>query len=298
MKIGKIVVLLIVSGLFFASIATAANEIKIMKDDEDDVMLYTDSLDDVSFTDKKPNIDITQIKYSRTEKVVTIEYSVKGIIENKGDIANYNDLISYTLNILTDEHDYYIMYINRTCQLTIDFSGEQNITNFIIDGSTLTITFNLMNDLETYESMQATTVEMSLVSGMYIDEANDIPLQVEIIEASYEGKVGEDIAFDSDATGGALPYTWSWDFDDGAISTDQYSTEHVYSEAKNYTVTVTITDRNSETATASVPVTVTGETPIPTPSNGILSDKILLFIIIIAIIVIVGIIVLVYILRR
>ena len=71
----------------------------------------------------------------------------------------------------------------------------------------------------------------------------------------YSGYVNENISFTGLASGGVEPYTWAWDFGDGATADVQNPT-HAYSAAGDYTATLTVTDAefNSLTDTASVTI--------------------------------------------
>lgn len=83
--------------------------------------------------------------------------------------------------------------------------------------------------------------------------------------------------FTGSAAGGVAPYSYSWNFGDGATSTVQNPT-HTYSAAGNFSVILTVKDRNSSTASASVTVTVSAgstyslsigaETGAPAPGQG------------------------------
>jgi len=59
----------------------------------------------------------------------------------------------------------------------------------------------------------------------------------------YKARPGQTIQFYGTAYGGTEPYTWHWDFGDGATSNLQNPT-HVYDKAGTYTVTLTVTDAN------------------------------------------------------
>jgi len=64
----------------------------------------------------------------------------------------------------------------------------------------------------------------------------------------YEAAVNETIQFNGSAWGGVEPYTWYWDFGDGATATVQNPT-HAYTQEGVYDVTLTVTDATNQTAT-------------------------------------------------
>jgi PKD repeat protein len=67
------------------------------------------------------------------------------------------------------------------------------------------------------------------------------------------------VAFTSNVAGGTDPYTFAWDFGDGASSTDA-NPSHTYSESGIYNVKLTVTDSASRQVTSEVTVTVKSDT--------------------------------------
>lgn len=63
----------------------------------------------------------------------------------------------------------------------------------------------------------------------------------------YEAEVNVTIQFIGAAWGGVEPYTWSWDFGDGATSTEQ-SPQHAYTQEGEYEVILTVTDAINQIA--------------------------------------------------
>jgi PKD repeat protein len=67
--------------------------------------------------------------------------------------------------------------------------------------------------------------------------------------------VGETVSFTGSATGGATPYSWSWDFGGDGSSTQQNPT-HTFNTAGTYVCVLTVTDACLSTDTDSVTITV------------------------------------------
>ena len=85
------------------------------------------------------------------------------------------------------------------------------------------------------------------------------------------------VNFTGGASGGVAPYSYSWNFGDGASSTAQ-NPSHTYSATGSYTATLTVIDKNSASANATVVITVSkvsiynlsiaSETGAPAPGQG------------------------------
>jgi PKD repeat protein len=84
------------------------------------------------------------------------------------------------------------------------------------------------------------------------------PLRVEITSSDTEGQVAPaTFDFEANVTGGTVPYTYSWDFGDGSVeSDDDESIDHTFDVAGNYTVTLTVTDSTGRTVSDSILITV------------------------------------------
>jgi len=303
-----LIISLILCGFLVASISTvlAADEEKSFTDPEDDVYDIN-----IETTDTKPNIDIVSIDYAKEGKEVTLILTVKGTIENKGDITILENMeeeslnfVSYTISLYTTlEHTYDIIYINEDYNFTIDAEEVTELTDFSYEGSTLTFIFDLKNQDERYTALEVSAVDMSSTE-LYVDDYIDMieELDVEIVAPS-TGKVGQSIEFSADVSGGDS-YGYEWDFDED-LTTDSTAENptHTYDEAGTYDVTLFVIDSEDKQGYASTTITISED---GTTNGGNNNDKgqedsnsaILLFAAIIAIIVIIGVVVVVVIIRR
>jgi PKD repeat protein len=70
-------------------------------------------------------------------------------------------------------------------------------------------------------------------------------------------EVGDSIDFQGSVANGNEPFTYSWNFGGGAVSSDQEDPESVtFSTAGTYTVTFTVTDVDNDTDSDTVVITV------------------------------------------
>jgi len=254
MKIEKVLILaMIISCLLIGSMysVVAADEEKSIEDPEGDVFVFDiipEDLEDFVTTDEKPNIDIKRITYAKNtgSTGVTLTLEVYGEIEDKGDLESESSLnhVLYVITLITSQDSYGINYINQTCQLSYSNYTTVNITDFSIDGGTLTIQFDVLNASETYNEYICQTAEISFSGdevGYYIDMAPDEPISVDA-GGPYEGEAGDDIEFSGYVIyPGMPPYTYEWDFGDDETATGN-NPVHSYEAAGNYTVTLTVTD--------------------------------------------------------
>jgi len=246
MKIEKVLILAmaICCLLIISSINVAAAE-KTIIDSEDDVMdAITGEIIDYQ------NIDIKELTYDREGINVTLTMTVKGEIENLGDLeepTGLEDIITYALTLTTSFDTYLIYYVNNYCALQTSYD-DLNITDFSIVGSTLNtleINFNINNTDETYESLAGESMYLSidLATEDYImatDAVPDYPLMVDAY-APNSAEAGSAVEFEGSPYFGQRPYEFLWDFGDESTSTEQNPT-HIYDEPGIYEYTFTVTD--------------------------------------------------------
>jgi len=267
------------------------DEEEIIEDPFGDVFVFdfdSEDLENLTTTDEKPNIDIKKITYAKDNgnKEVTLIIEVYGVIEDRGNLDPEDfdslNLVLYGLSLSTSQDSYEINYINQTCQLSYSDYTTLNITDFSVDGGTLTIQFDLLNADETYDEMIANTVELIFSgddAGYYIDMAPDEPMFVDA-GGPYEGEAGDDIEFSGIAYLGVSPYTYEWDFGDDETATGK-NPVHSYEAAGNYTVTLTVTDDAGSTANDTTLVPITEKDTIPPTIQFISLNKLgLIFIVI------------------
>jgi PKD repeat protein len=90
--------------------------------------------------------------------------------------------------------------------------------------------------------------------------------RVDIISNDTEGVAPATFEFEANVTGGTEPYTYSWDFDDGSVESDDDETvDHTFDQAGTYNVDLTVTDSTGRTASDSILITVEAP-PSPPPS--------------------------------
>ena len=88
---------------------------------------------------------------------------------------------------------------------------------------------------------------------------------VDIISNDTEGVAPATFEFEANLTGGAEPFTYSWDFGDGSSEeSDDETVEHTFDVAGTYNVDLVVIDSTLQTASDSILITV--EEPLFSPS--------------------------------
>lgn len=278
------------------------------------------------------NIDLAKMTYTKTGGSATLTLEVKGNIENRGNIAdvygdypdnvtemninyvNYELILGTTLAGSAGE-TYTVDYVNKQCQLMTLQGDTINLTSsqFSTAGNKLTVTIPLDNSDEVYDFLNATTTFLKFnLSGDYenitnpdefgnlytllTDVAPNPALAVYSIDAPNVGSVGESIQFNSSVVPltGLPPYSYVWNFGDGATPSTKQNPTHTYAKAGTFTYNLTITDQAHAKAYDSATIVITGEGD----GGGVTSSPLLLFLAVIIVIAAIGIVVLVIIIRR
>jgi PKD repeat protein len=270
------------------------------------------------------NLDITEITYTNNAGTVTLTLQVNGVIENRGNIEDYQNpenfnlnMIGYLISLTTSEENYLVTYVNKSCQLIYQDGTILNLTasDFSVSDNTLSVTFTLNDLTETYDSLDAEVDFMKLnipedvdpetigedaLEDIYVtitDVAPNRPLTIDDITTFVfdSGLVGETIQFNGSASplAGQPPYEYNWDFGDQSTSSEDPNPTHIYTQAGEYTYNFTVTDNSGES------VYVSGSIQIIKEGGGQgLSSQMVLFLAVLLVIIIVGIVVIVWIIRR
>jgi PKD repeat protein len=89
---------------------------------------------------------------------------------------------------------------------------------------------------------------------------------VDIISNDTEGVAPATFEFEANLTGGAEPFTYSWDFGDGSSEeSDDETVEHTFDVAGTYNVDLVVIDSTLQTASDSILITVEEPLLSPTP---------------------------------
>ena len=84
-------------------------------------------------------------------------------------------------------------------------------------------------------------------STVNINVTANVPLNANIAASPNSGQAPLTVNFTGSVTGGAPPYSYSWNFGDESTSSTQ-NIAHTYSDIGTYTATLTVTDSVSASA--------------------------------------------------
>jgi hypothetical protein len=171
-----VVLLFILSSLIPMVSSDTSNSKSIIYVDDDNIFYdYTDDVfcwyyilagnNGMYRNDKKHNVNIIRGSYSSKDDNVTLTLEVEGIIEDRGNMS-YTSIVNsvfYGFDINTSKNNYQILYCNRSCILEYD-NVSQNLSNFEVNGSNISISFSLNNSSEFINSVTV------LASDVYFGE--------------------------------------------------------------------------------------------------------------------------------
>ena len=266
--------IILISLLVFSTLsATAVEETKTIEDNEDDVLKAEGfDLETGTTVSYKPNVDIKKIIYEQKDQIATVTLTVKGKIENRGNIEDLLgdpdedsdpddfslDFVMYTLSIETSSTLYEIQYVNMVCDMA-NSGGDMEPTSCSDDGSNLVVSFDLQDDDETLVSVSAATMDMKIlafVGNTYMDVAPD-PEDLEVTASGpSKGKVNETISFSGEVDGGSPGYEWEWNFGDGTGVSYLKNPTHKYDESGTYEVTLYVSDEDLNSGSDSFKITI------------------------------------------
>src|SRR5206468_873750 len=115
--------------------------------------------------------------------------------------------------------------------------------------------YSLLTTIETAWGLSPLTSQDGSASAMTEFFKNLAP-QTSLSYAPTHPVVGDLISFNSTATGGIPPYSFSWNFGDGTNLANGSTASHKYAVARAYTVRVNATDAKGRLASASAGITI------------------------------------------
>src|SRR5215211_7132722 len=124
---------------------------------------------------------------------------------------------------------------------TFDVAGTYNVSATVTDSTGRTVSDSIVVTVEPAPPLTA----------------------VEITSSDTEGVAPATFDFEANVTGGTVPYTYSWDFGDGSVESDDDETvDHTFDVAGTYTVSATVTDSTGRTVSDSILITVEPAPPL------------------------------------
>jgi hypothetical protein len=109
----------------------------------------------------KPNIDITEVKYSVSDNKVTLSLTVDGMI-------SYSEEVGYNAYLVTEDSNYYFMWLDGEGigMATSTGDGTSNMDmnpEIVATGDTITATYEIIGTFSTVEEFYGTTTEYTVI---------------------------------------------------------------------------------------------------------------------------------------
>ena len=95
-------------------------------------------------------------------------------------------------------------------------------------------------------------------------------LSASVVASRASADVGQPISFTCDASGGSSPFTYSWDFGDGATGSGQ-TASHSYQAAGSHSASCKVVDSFGASATSGSLVDILADPAVTTPSSSVVS---------------------------
>jgi len=188
---------LILGLVIFGLLSFSTLNVTAVEDELEDVLddvIYTDEDSNVEEVSDKPNLDIEKLYWGRNGQAVTLTLTVKGSIEDEGSLEIWRlgydtkyaeekleefgedteallayfesliigeNIIKYGFLVETVENLYEIFYVNEEFLITDSYSTELVPGDFDVDGSDLTITFDLIDEGDKIANLSVDTMEFT-----------------------------------------------------------------------------------------------------------------------------------------
>lgn len=203
---------------------------------------------------------ICEVNDFRLKQALQITDTKIAVFEGK---EIYNFTIKYcgdNPHILCNSDQYSFIILNLEDNKTLQTYDRDN--DYLTDYSELFIYYTNPFDIDTDDDGATDYDEvMGGLFGFANSNPND-PYNTTVFRAlyvqadgPYTGLTNEMIQVYGNASGGLPPYSWHWDFGDGAFS-NQKNPTHLYNKANNYKITLNVTDSNGMSVVVKVTVII------------------------------------------
>ncbi|MFH1650850.1 MAG: DUF4349 domain-containing protein [Chloroflexota bacterium] len=165
----------------------------------------------------------------------------------EGTLARLRGLAVEVSSESTSSRDVTEEYIDLSARLRNLQASEAQLLTLMEKAGTVEEILKVQQELaRTRGEIERTTARMNYLENTSDTSLIEVHLQQSKLEVHFNAsksrvKKGEDIRFESQVAGGFTPYSYQWNFGDGATSTDRFPL-HSYQSTGDYTVTLTVTD--------------------------------------------------------
>jgi PKD repeat protein len=198
------------------------------------------------------------ISYQCLDTQVRVE-NVNGIFSSVGTTATYNPGDSFGWDNVTLSQT----SIGQTYTLTANVNNQcrQDLIAWNLNPSTTCQLAGIELGTEGYQFQE---LDVNWQSVTLTTATTPPSLTSTILPNIANPFIGQTILFSTATSGGTTPYTYSWDFGDGATATGP-TVSHSYAQTGTYTITLTVTDSSTPIQTYKATQVLTVTTPcLPT----------------------------------